>query len=55
LGHSDSGTPNYGQLGAINIWFKTFILPIIKGLLIEPKKNKKTGYIIVNDIFKLLG
>jgi len=36
---------------SINDWCRIFILPIIKGLLIEPKKNKKPGYIIVNDIF----
>jgi len=33
-------------------WCQIFLLPIIKYLLIEPKKNKKPGYMIVNDIFK---
>jgi hypothetical protein len=33
-------------------WCKIFILPIIKSLLIEPKKGKKSGYMIVNDIFR---
>jgi hypothetical protein len=33
-------------------WCNIFILPIIKSLLIEPKKAKKPGYMIVNDIFK---
>jgi hypothetical protein len=35
-------------------WCKTFLLNI-KTLLIEPKKGKKAGFIIVNDIFKPLG
>jgi hypothetical protein len=33
-------------------WCQIFILPIIKSLLIEPKKGKKAGYMIVNDVFK---
>jgi hypothetical protein len=32
-------------------WCKVFLLNI-KSLLIEPKKGKKAGFIIVNDIFK---
>lgn len=32
-----------------------FIFPIIKSLLIEPKKNKKAGYLITNGIFNPLG
>ena len=31
-------------------WYKIFIVSI-KGLLIEPKKGKKAGFVIVNDIF----
>jgi len=33
-------------------WCQIFILPIIKSLLIEPKKDKKPAYMIVNDIFR---
>ena len=32
-------------------WCELFLCPIIKCLVIEPKKGKKTGYRIVNDIF----
>jgi len=33
-------------------WCKIYVCPIIKNLLIEPKKGKGASYIIVNDIFK---
>lgn len=36
-------------------WCEIFIFPIIKSLLIEPKKGKKTSFNIVNGIFKPLG
>lgn len=36
-------------------WCEIFILPIVKSLLIEPKKGKTPGYMIVNDIFNPLG
>jgi hypothetical protein len=32
-------------------WCQIFILPIIKTLLVEPKKGKKPSYMIANDIF----
>jgi hypothetical protein len=32
-------------------WCEIFLCPIIKGLLIEPKKGKKAGFMIVNAIF----
>lgn len=32
-------------------WLELFIFPIIKSLLIEPKKGKKASFCIVNDIF----
>jgi hypothetical protein len=31
-------------------WYNVFLVNI-KSLLIEPKKGKKAGFIIVNDIF----
>ena len=33
-------------------WCEIFLCPIIKGLLIEPKKGKKPAFMIVNDAFK---
>jgi len=36
----------------IREWLNIFLFPIIKNLLIEPKKNKKPAYMIVNDVFK---
>ncbi|HVW99010.1 MAG TPA: IS4 family transposase [Candidatus Babeliaceae bacterium] len=36
-------------------WLKIFLCPIIKSLLIEDKKGKKSAYAIVYDIFKPLG
>jgi Transposase DDE domain len=35
-----------------NAWCERFLCPIIKHLVIEPKKGKKPGYCIVNDAFK---
>lgn len=35
-------------------WLELFIFPIIKSLLIEPKKGKKASFCIVNDIFNPL-
>ncbi|AYL94091.1 IS4 family transposase [Mucilaginibacter celer] len=35
-------------------WLGLFIFPIIKSLLIEPKKGKKASFCIVNDIFNPL-
>jgi Transposase DDE domain len=35
-------------------WCEIFLCPIIKYLVIEPKKGKQPGYKIVNDIFKPL-
>ena len=32
-------------------WLELFIFPIIKSLLIEPKKGKKASFCIINDIF----
>lgn len=32
-------------------WLNTFLFPIMKSLLIEPRKNKKPAYMIVNDVF----
>lgn len=36
----------------ITEWLNLFLFPIIKSLLIEPKKDKKPAYMIVNDVFK---
>jgi hypothetical protein len=38
----------------LKLWFETFIFPVVKHLLIEPKKNHKPGFMIVNDIFNPL-
>jgi len=35
-------------------WCETFISSIVSNLIIEPKKSKKTGYMIVNEIFNPL-
>jgi hypothetical protein len=35
----------------LNVWLGTFIFPIIRTLLIEPKKGKKPAFDIVYDIF----
>lgn len=36
-------------------WLEIFLCPIIKSLLVEDKKGKKSAYAIVYDIFKPLG
>lgn len=36
-------------------WCEIFICPIVKHLVIEDKKGKKSSYVIVNDIFNPLG
>jgi len=33
-------------------WCGIFLCPIVKGLLLEPKKGKKAGFMIVNGVFK---
>jgi hypothetical protein len=38
----------------LNTWLEIFIFPIIKSILIEPKKDKKASFCIVNDIFSPL-
>jgi hypothetical protein len=39
--------------GSMNLrdWCQIFLFPIVKGLLLEPKKGKKAGFMIVNEIF----
>jgi IS4 transposase len=39
----------------IDDWLDIFIYPIIKNLLIEPKKGKDPAFVIVNQIFNPLG
>ena len=40
-----------GELSFEN-WLQLYVIPVIRHLLVEPRKGKKASYLIINEVFK---